>query len=78
MFVDVPVITSVTPRYFPRYIEYPPDQEIQDSHKIVVEGVNFDSTLAYYCVFKYGLSSSKEIIAEYIDSTLNQMQTYRF
>jgi len=63
-FVEVPIIKSISPRIVPRYIQAPLD----DIKKLVITGSGFDSSMTYYCVFKYGFSTSTDVIAEYIDS----------
>ena len=47
-YIQTPTLTSVSPRFIPRYIEYDPDQTINDANKLVVLGTDFDSTVTYY------------------------------
>ena len=53
--------------YIPRFIPYPVNQVIDDANKLIITGQNFDPSFTYYWVFKYGLSTLKEIKADYID-----------
>ena len=55
--------------YIPRFIPYTPDEKIDDVNKLTISGANFDPSFTYYWAFKYGLSTIKEVLAEYIDAT---------
>ena len=65
---SLPIITSVSPRSVPRYIEYPPDQGIPSQYLLTVSGTGFDSSLSYQCAFEYGFQTDL-IDAVYVNST---------
>ena len=47
-FMEVPLISTITPKYIPRFIEYAPNQEIRDEHKLVITGMGFHNSITYY------------------------------
>ena len=50
-YIQTPTLTAVSPKFIPRFIEYDPDQTINDANKLMVSGTDFDSTVTYYFMF---------------------------
>ena len=66
--LSVPIVTSVSPRFVPRYYEYPPDQEIPDEYLLIISGSGFINSISYQCSIEYG-SNIKLIDAVFVNAT---------